>query len=432
MHLLTYFGALLLILCGVYLSVKFKFFQILGLKNIFSTTVIKIIKTKDFGGFRAMCVALGSTIGVGNIVGVSAAIVLGGPGAVFWMLVSGLLGMIIKYAEVYICVDDALRNNRESGGPMYVLKGLWGGFFAIIVLFASIFAGNMIQSKAIFEFTSLGFSLSPEIVSFITIPLLFLIVSGKDKLYQTFSSIFVPITALLYVAATVTLIIKNRENVALALKLIFSSAFGFMEIGAGFSGAIISSAIRQGVMKGLFTHEAGMGSAPIAHSSATKKQPHIQGNWGMIEVFIDTVLVCMLTAIAIISSPCYINGGFLDPFKLVCSVFLDVFQKAGLKALSAFAYMFAFAAMVGWSFYGIKALEYFNLGWKAKKVYALIFSLFLPVSLVLPDAFIWNLTDVFNTAMLLPNVIMIFYFANSIPLNERKYKNDLRCLSKKM
>ena len=432
MSILTYFGALLLILCGVYLSFKLRFLGILGLKNIFSVTFLKLIKTKDFQGFKAMCVALGSTIGIGNIVGVSAAIVLGGPGAVFWMLISGFLGMIIKYAEVYICVDDALKHNRKNGGAMYVLKGFLGGFFAVVVLLATVFAGNMMQSNAIFEFTSLGFSLSPLSVCLITIPPLFLIVSGKDKLYQNFSSVFVPLVSLAYVAATIVIIVRNFSNAPLALKSILESAFGFSSIGGGFSGAVISAAIRHGMMKGLFTHEAGMGSAPIAHSSAEKKEPHTQAAWGIIEVFIDTVLVCMLTAVAIISSPCYINGGFSDPFRLVCSVFSDAFGAFGLKALSVFAYSFAFAAMVGWSFYGIKALEYFNASRKIKRFYSIVFAVALPLPLVLPDNIIWDLTDVFNTLMLLPNVILIFCLADRIPLLKGSRKNDLQSLPEEL
>lgn len=432
MSVWTYFGALLLIFCGVYLSFKLRFYQVLGLKDIFSVTVSKLLKTKDFAGFKAMCLALGSTIGIGNIVGVSAAIILGGPGAIFWMLVSGFLGMIIKYAEVYICVDDALKAKRKNGGPMFVLRGIWGPFFAIIVILATVFAGNMMQSKAIFEFIIIGFDITPIAVCLLTIPPLFLIVSGKDRLYQSFSSLFVPIVSLLYIAATVIIIAVNFHNVPLALKLIFKSAFGFSSVGGGFSGAAISAAVRNGMMKGLFTHEAGMGSAPIAHASAIVKEPHTQGAWGIIEVFIDTVIVCSLTALAILSSPCYINGGFNDPFRLVLSVFSDVFGKLGLKSLSLFAFLFAFAAMVGWSFYGAKAVEYLGAGNKLKRAYAAIFALAFPLSLFLPDNLIWSFTDIFNTLMLLPNVIMIFCLADRIVIKKGSFKNDLQPLPEKL
>ncbi len=361
-----------------------------------------------------MSIALGSTIGIGNIVGVSAAIIIGGPGAVFWMLVTGFVGMIIKYTEVYICVEEVKLSRRNCGGPMYVLgeKGRgffknFGVFFAAVTVFASFFAGNMIQSKSIYKFIKIGFSVDVIPVTVMLLPLLFVILIGKDRLYQNLSAILVPMMSLFYISSVIIIILNNINNVPNAILSVITSAFGFGQIAGGFSGALLSAALRTGVMKGLFTHEAGMGSSPIAHSSTNEKDPFCQGCWGIVEVFIDTVVVCMLTAIAVLSSPVYLANITNDPFKLICMIFQSVFGSFGIKTLSVSAVLFAFASIVGWSFYGIKALEYFTLNTKIKKFYVIIFLATVPISCVISDSFAWVMTDLFNSLMLIPNSVML-------------------------
>ena len=361
-----------------------------------------------------MSIALGSTIGIGNIIGVAAAISIGGAGSIFWMLVTGFLGMIIKFTEVYICVKEAKDTSRNCGGPMYVLCKMASGkfkllgcFFAIVTLLASFFAGNLMQSKAVYRFAYLGFNVSFFSVTMILLPLLLVILTGKDRLYQNFSAIFVPLMAVIYISAVLIIIFINFKYVPSAVLSVFTSAFGFRPALGGFSGAVISAALRLGVMKGLFTHEAGMGSAPIAHSSAEKTDPFSQGCWGIVEVFIDTVIVCMLTAVAILSSPVYLKATTTDPFQLICEIFEGVFGGLGIKALSLSAILFAFASIVGWSYYGIKALEFFTEKSSAKKMYIVTFLATVPLSCTVSDSFAWALTDIFNSMMLIPNSIML-------------------------
>ena len=432
MGVLSYFCALLLIALGVYLSFKSGFFQFKRLGLVFDVTFKKLLKSKDLSGFKAMAIALGSTIGIGNIIGVSAAIIIGGPGAIFWMLVTGFAGMIIKFTEVYICVDEAMNSNRYCGGPMYVLKErgtgalrYFGTFFAVVTVLASFFAGNVMQSKSIYRFGNLGFSIGFLPITVVLLLLLFIILIGKDRLYQNLSAILVPLMSFFYITAVVIIILKNIENLPNAILSIVTSAFGFNQVIGGFSGAVISAALRTGVMKGLFTHEAGMGSSPIAHSSANEKDPFCQGCWGIVEVFIDTVVVCMLTAVAVLTSPIYLQNRISDPFQLICDIFSDAFGAFGIKALSISAILFAFASIVGWSFYGIKALEFFTQNGVSKKVYVCLFLTFVPLSCVISEDFAWDLTDLFNSLMLIPNAVLLLSLGGDTVSRLKKIKKVL-------
>lgn len=385
-----------------------------------------------------MSIALGSTIGIGNIIGVAAAIIVGGPGAVFWMLMTGFAGMIIKFTEVYICVDEAKSANRASGGPMYVFKnkatGIFknlGTVFATVTVLASFFAGNLMQSKAIYRFAELGFSIDFLPITLFLLPILFIILIGKDRLYQNFSAVFVPLMSVFYIIAVLIIIVCNYQNIPKAILSIFTSALGFRQAAGGFSGAVLSGALRTGVMKGLFTHEAGMGSSPIAHSSTKDADPFCQGCWGIIEVFIDTVVVCMLTAVAVLSSPVYFNFQANDPFTLISQIFQSVFGTLGIKALSLSSCCFAFASIVGWSFYGIKALEFFTKSSLSKKVYVVIFLSVVPLSMVFSEDFVWILTDLFNSMMLIPNCCLLLCFGGKAVESLAKIKKVLEIKSVK-
>ncbi len=441
MALLMFFCACLLGVCGGFLSVKSGFFQIVMFKSVWKETVGKLINTKSLEGFKAMSIALGSTIGIGNIIGVSAAILIGGAGAVFWLLLTGVIGMITKYAEIYISVKEARSEDRTCGGTMYVIRSyckgklkIFGTVFAVSVVAASLFAGNLVQAKSMYEFLRLGFNIDVLPVTLFTLPLLTIILLGKDKLYQNFSAVLVPIMAAFYVLATVLIIMVNIRNLPNAVLSIFKGAFGFKTIVGGFCGSVLSSAVRIGVMKGLFTNEAGMGSSPIAHCSAADTDPHTAGCWGIVEVFIDTIVVCSLTALSILSSNIYLSGKITDPFTLVCEIFNSTFGQFGLKALSLSAYLFAFASIVGWSFYGIKALEFLSKEKFIKYIYIIFFIGFIPLSNCVGGGIMWTLADVFNSCMLIPNTTVLLYFGGDEVKNLRKgkCKNDLQSLSKKM
>lgn len=417
MGIFAFFSALLLLTNGIILTLKSGFFQFKHLGIVFKVTFKKLVKSKDFKGFKAMALALGSTIGIGNIVGVTSAVIIGGPGAVFWMLLSGFAGMIIKFSETYISVKDAIDSKRNSGGPMYVfknhLKGVFknlGTLFAVVCVCASLFAGNIIQSKSIYRFAEIGFNINPHLITLLVVTLLVVIILGKDRIYQNFSAIFVPLMSLFYISALLFIIFANYKNIPNAVFSVICGAFGIKPAVGGFSGTVISESLRVGVMKGLFTHEAGMGSSPIAYSSAENPDPFIQGCWGIVEVFIDTVVVCMLTALAVLTSPLYTNGKFNDPFTLICGIFENSFGTVGIKLLCISACCFAFASIIGWSFYGCKALEFLNNKPKTRMIYTLIFVSFVPLSLKINDTTAWMLTDIFNSLMLIPNASFLLYF----------------------
>ena len=433
MGILVFFSALLLLTNGVTLTVKSGFFQFKHLGIIFKVTFKKLVKNKDFKGFKAMALALGSTIGIGNIVGVTSAVIIGGAGAVFWMLLSGFAGMIIKFAETYISVEDVLCNKRNSGGPMYVfkarLKGVFkhlGTVFAVVCVCTSFFAGNIIQSKSIYRFAEIGFNVNPHLITLLVVPLLIVIILGKDRIYQNFSAIFVPLMSLFYISALLFMIFVNYKNIHNAVFSVLCSAFGIKPALGGFSGVVISKALRVGIMKGLFTHEAGMGSSPIAHSSAETLDPFIQGCWGIVEVFIDTVVVCMLTALAVLTSPLYINKEFKDPFTLICGIFEDSFGTVGIKLICISACCFAFASIIGWSFYGFKALEFLNNKPITRVIYTLIFVCFVPLSLKINDSTAWMLTDIFNSLMLIPNATFLLYFGGETVRPLKKHEMCLK------
>lgn len=432
MGILAIISAILLLTNGVILTYKSGFFQFKHLDIIFKITFKKLIKGKDLKGFKAMALALGSTIGIGNIVGVTSAVIIGGAGAVFWMLLSGFAGMIIKFSETYISVEDKIRNKRNSGGPMYFLKaqckGIFkniGTVFALICVGASFLAGNIIQSKSIYRFADIGFNIKPILITFLVVPLLIVIILGKDRLYQNFSAVFVPLMSLFYIFSMVYIIISNFKNIPNAVLSIVSEAFGFRSAVGGFSGFVISQSIKVGIMKGLFTHEAGMGSSPIAHSSAENPDAFIQGCWGVVEVFIDTVIVCMLTAFAVLTSPIYLNRNISDPFALICCIFENSFGTIGIKLLCVSACCFAFASIIGWSFYGIKALEFLNKTSIARKIYTVIFVCFVPLSLIFNDAVAWVLTDIFNSSMLIINSGFLLVFGGNSVKDLKKIRNVL-------
>ncbi len=440
MSVISYFSALLLLVCGVYLTVKGRFFQF-RFKSIFKETFGKLIKNRDFEGFKAMSVALGSTIGIGNIVGVSAAICIGGAGAVFWMLITGLIGMIIKFAEIKICLDEKNQNGRDFGGPMFVFKKVFknngkklGVFFAIATVMASLLAGNISQSKSIYEFAKLGFSIEKLPVTIVVVPIVFIIVLGKDTIYKNFSAVFVPIMSLFYIVAIIVILALNYKNIPTALIMILKSAFGVGEIVGGAAGQLLAVTIKTGLMKGLFTNEAGMGSSPIAHCSSKKNNSFEQGCWGIVEVFIDTVLVCMLTALAVLSSSAFDLSYGIDPFLLICNVFAKSFGSFGIKALSISAICFAFASIIGWSFYGIKAVEFLSENPLIKRFYIFLFIIMIPLSSALSGDLMWVLTDLFNSCMLIPNTLLLLCCGGEAVevLKKGRNKHGMLVVSKKM
>ncbi|MDD4698724.1 MAG: amino acid carrier protein [Oscillospiraceae bacterium] len=406
---------LILLLTGIILSFKSGFFQLIYLPEIFKKTFGSLFNgSKD--GFKAMSVALGGTIGVGNIAGVAAAITIGGAGSIFWIWFSGLVGMMTKFSEICLAVEYSEKNERQEtfGGPMiYIKKALpkslhfLAYLFSVFCILASFFIGNMSQVNSVAFCVNSAFDISKLIVG-ISIALIILFLIGDNNRISNISALVVPLMSLLYIFATLFIIGKNIYFLPAAFRAIIEQAFGINSITGGISGAVIIHSMRVGISKGIFSHEAGMGSSPIAHASAKNADPVTQGMWGVIEVFIDTMIVCSLTAFAVLCSKEFRCGTALFGTELVNKIFSDTFGNIGSKYLAIATAMFAFASILGWAFYGKASVDFLFQGKKfCKVIYIVIFVGVIPLGSVISTNDVWSLADIFNGLMAFPNIIAI-------------------------
>ncbi len=368
-----------------------------------------------------MSMALGGTIGVGNIAGVSAAITAGGPGAVFWMWISGFLGMIIKYCEVALSVRYRIRtqNGQYRGGPMYymlysdikILRPL-AYVFSFFCILASLFMGNISQSDTVSSAFQYSFGAPRVLVCSILCVLLIPVIVGKAEKLKDFTSVFVPLMSIVYIVICFVVIGKNIVNLPSAINMIFKNAFSFGKAAAGIGGYGISKAISTGFSRGLFTNEAGLGSAPMAHATNADATEKMQGMWGIAEVFIDTILVCSLTAFAVLCSNTYRSGTVLDGIDLTSAAFSEAVGKVmGEGMIAVSVAFFAFASMVAWNFYGRCAVGFFTNKKIYKFIYSIIFILFAFLGAFTETETITALADVFNAPLIFINLpaIAILY-----------------------
>ena len=384
---------------GFFITAKSGFFPLFKCGFIFKNTFGKIFKDKK--AFSATATALGATVGTGNIIGVSAAISIGGAGAVFWMWVGAFFGMMLKFAEAALAV-------KYKGGAMkYIEKAFGGRFFAVLwsicCVFASFGGGNMIQTNAAGAVFEKSFGISPVIIGILiavlTAAVLF---CGANAVLKT-SSFLVPAMALIYVSGCFGALFIFRENILPAFSKILSSAFEPLSVGGGIVGILTSEALKTGISKGTFTHEAGIGSASLAHSESGS-DPLIQGCWGIVEVFIDTIFVCSLTAFVILSSGISSAEG----------TFSFCFGKTGDVFLSVSMFLFALAAVIGWAFYGEKALSYVTKSKTAANLYRIMFCFAAVIGSFTKLPLIWNITDIFNGLMIFPNLLAIIILSPEV------------------
>lgn len=439
-------GVWLLIAVGVLMTLCTKVFQITHLGHWFKNTLGSLFKkdvighTKEKGAispFQALCTALAATIGTGNIAGVAAAIVIGGPGAVFWMWVAAFFGMMTNYSENVLGLYYRRRNeNGEwSGGAMYYLKDGLGGkkgmkvvgsvlavLFCIFTLLASFGIGSMGQVNKIvanvakaFDVPSLSstmvmgdISLYNVIIGAVIMLLTALIVLGGLKRIAAAAEKIVPFMVVLYVTGSLAIIGINYNNVWPAIRAIFVGAF---DLKAGLGG-LIGTAIVQGFKRGVFSNEAGLGSSVMVHSNSNVKEPVKQGMWGIFEVFADTMVVCTMTALVVLTSGAYdLNtGALLDGYTdatLVGGAFNTVFDfgiNFGEKFIAVAMFLFAFTTVLGWSHYGSKAWEYL-FGAKSSVVFKIIHVCTIMFGAVMTSSLAWDVSDTFNGLMMIPNLI---------------------------
>lgn len=407
-----------LLATGVYFTSKTGFFQIRHLKLWLDHTLWAIFKNKEvtkskdphaISQFQSLSAALAGTIGTGNIVGVATAITAGGPGAVFWMWISALFGMMTKYAENVLGIFYRYKDISGAwiGGPMIYLergaKQKWlASLFSLFCIFASFGIGNMSQANSAAHAMKDSFAV-PSYLSGIVLAFFggLVILGGLKRIAKVTESL-VPFMALLYIAGTLFLIFRQIENVPSALMGIVSEAFSFRAAQGGFGGYVISQAIRVGVARGVFTNEAGLGSSVMIHSASNVKEPVRQGMWGIFEVFTDTIVMCTLTALAILTSD--ITGTNATGAALVIGVFTNMFGSLGGIFIAVSISLFAFSTLIGWSYYGERGFTYL-FGNKYIKLYKDIFILMIFIGSVSELEFVWSVSDTFNGLMAIPNLI---------------------------
>jgi AGCS family alanine or glycine:cation symporter len=372
----------------------------------------------ELSPFRALMTSLAATVGTGNIVGVATAILLGGPGTVFWMWVTALFGMATKFCEATLAVKyrEVTPDGKFVGGPMYYIKNGLGPkwkwmatLFAIFGMVASFGIGNMTQANAVTANVvriSNGL-LTPEMVAIILLLLSGIVLIGGVKRIGQVAGTLVPVMAIIYVLGGLFILALHIDKVPGAFGLIFSSAFtGHAAVG-GFAGSTLAMAIRFGVARGLFSNEAGLGSAPIAHATAIVKNPVKQGLLGMLDPFLDTLVICSISALVILVSGQWMTEGISSAGTLTSAAF-DAAMPGGFGSwlVTIGLVLFAFSTILGWCVYGERCVIYL-FGHKAALPFRIIFTLAVPVGALAELSLVWNLSDLFNGLMAIPNLIAL-------------------------
>lgn len=401
---------------GLFLSAKSGFYQILGVKDWFGGTVVSAFKNRNkqkinegsISQFGALTSALAACLGTGNIVGVATAICSGGAGAVFWMCISAILGMMTCCCEnilgVKYRVKDAL--GKWAGGPMhYIERGLGmkglAGAYAVLLTGASLGMGNMTQANSVAQGLS-GFGIKNLWAGIILVALVAVSISGGLKRISAISEKLIPVLSVAFVAACFIIIGKNIDNLIPCVKSVFKEAFTIKAV----SGFGMAKAARYGISRGVFSNEAGLGSSAIIHAAADCKNPAEQGKWGILEVFIDTVFMCTVTAAAVLTSGVWSPDTHLNGVELCSAVFESVFGRAGGYFLNGCICLFAFATLVAWSYYGKSGAEYL-FGEKSGKIYNLLYlgATFLGSMIRLES--VWSISDTLNGLMAVPNIFAL-------------------------
>lgn len=430
---------LLTLLCGIYFTVATEFLPIFKISAVFQKTVGSLFSKPKSGGispFAAVSAALGGTMGVGNIIGVGAAFLIGGAGSIFWMWVGAFFGMMTKYAEVLLAVlyrerDPDSRSFR--GGPMYYMsKGISGRpgrllaiVFCIICTLSCLTGGSMTQTNAIACALSESFSVSASLCAVIlTSVCAWVLCGGCDRAVRLCSAL-VPFMSVFYLAGCFVIILHFRENLSAAFHQIFSQAFGqgqLLSKAAGISSGFFVS-VRVGISRGIFTHEAGLGSASIAHA-CSDNSPVEQGFWGIFEVFCDTLLVCTATALAILCS-----GVPFSPDSAK-DAFVLVMGKAGGQFLSLSIALFAFASVISFCLYGQRCIEFlFPNSKRAIACYRFLFLLGCAAGCFSRLPFVLSLSDFWNACLLFPNLTALFLLSPKVIALTKEYFQKGRSFS---
>jgi AGCS family alanine or glycine:cation symporter len=407
---------ILLMGTGLYLTILTRGVQFRWLAKALREVLGKVFtKTKAEGTvtpFQAVATALASTVGVGNIAGVSTAITIGGPGALFWLIASGLLGMGTKFAEIVLAITYRERDDTGTyrGGAMYILKnGLkapWlGSLFALLTALAAFGIGNMVQANSVAESVKTSFGIDPRVSGALIVVLTGVVILGGITRIADVTQFLVPFMCLSYLLGAAVILVTHADRLPAVVETVLASAFtGHAAVG-GFAGAGVMQALRFGVARGLFSNEAGLGSAPMVHATARTDHPVRQGLYGIFEVFVDTILVCASTGLVVLVTGEWSNG--LTGAALAAKSFEtglpgvwgDIVVTTGILT-------FAFSTLLGWSFYGETAIAYL-LGTKVILPYRLLWLVAAYLGATGSLHLVWDVADTLNGLMALPNLVAL-------------------------
>lgn len=420
---------ILLIGTGILLTVRLGLLQVVKLPKALQLIFTARSKGEgDVSSFQALCTALAATVGTGNIVGVATAIKLGGPGALFWMWMAAFFGMATKYAEGVLAVkfrtyDD---NGNASGGPMYYIEeGLGKKFKPLAVMFsifgvmtAALGSGTFTQVNAITSIVNVSFGVSVYVTAAVLTILVGIVTIGGLRSIANVASKVVPFMAVIYIIATISVLGFYADALPAAIKLIIDSAFNGTAAAGGFAGAGIMLAMRSGIARGIYSNEAGLGSAPIVAAAAKTKWPAEQGLVSMTGTFIDTIIICTMTGLCIVVSGVW--NGDLNGAPLTEAAFASAFPSLAKYILTGGLVLFAFTTIIGWSYYGERCAEYL-FGVKSIMPYRIIYIILVGLGVFLKLETIWVIADIVNGLMAIPNLIALIGLSGVVVAETKLY-----------
>lgn len=418
-----------LLICGIYLSFKTNFCQITGFNRSIKLTAkafLKRKKTKEITSYKSACTAISATVGTGNIAGVASAVSIGGAGAVFWMWVSAMLGMCIKSAEITLAIIYREKGkNRYVGGPQYYIKNGLGkafkplGFvFCLASIPAVIVGGNMTQTNS--AVISVATNPTERLILGVIFAFLCFLASGSINKIASITEKIVPFMSVLYIMICVVILWRNMEVLPQCFKMIIIGAFSPKAVTGGAVGSIFSCMFI-GASRGIFSNEAGLGTSAMAHSVAIDADPKVQGLYGIFEVFVDTILLCTLTALTILTHSVKINFGKPASSELVLDVLKTEFGDFGGICFSIMMCLFAFSSIIGWAVYGNLSVG-FLLGEKGVKAFGIIYPVCSVLGAVFTAESVWRLASFFNGIMLCTNLIAVLLLSGKTEIYLKRGK----------
>lgn len=421
-----------LLFTGLWLLIQTKFLPIIKWKLVLKKTLGSLGKGKAGEGitpFQAVSTALAGTLGVGSIIGVTTALTMGGAGALFWMCVSAFLGMMTKYGEVVLAIH--YRNSNQDGtylgGPMTTLEHgchmpFLGIVFAVLCIFASFGIGNVTPANTIASTITTYADINTTLLGIVIALVIGVIIIGKAKVIMRVNEILIPIISIIYILACLYLIIVNRAQLGNAMQMIFEDAFNLSAGVGGVSGFAISKAMHYGISRGVFSNEAGMGSSPISHASVSNVNAVEQGFWGIFEVFFDTIIVCTITGLVILTSGYFDSG--LEGVALTVKCFESGFGELGGMLFAISIISFAIPSILGWYYYASECIRYLFKGRLMLYVYQLCFLGLLIIGSKMELSLVWDIADTLNGLMAIPNLISLVILYKVVVKLTKEYMRE--------